>query len=279
MLPDFIDVLPELSLGIAPLPTQLRVQIETQGQLPEVWVGALGNMPKKLDTDTRQNAPSSSSVIYPDGKARTRWVSERGSFDHLDGHILLRWNDRGEQKLFICGYSHGGGPCTGGGGYCVCYTAGSYEGNSMIFFRDNYDSADTRKPLPTAQKFSDAGMRIVSTVMHKGPQFLESASNDVFEARSYIFSFGSSQKLSEHSATLVLYYDERARKQNGDLLVYRWGGSAGWQRLTTYAPENRPYVCIPLDEATPETSSNSPSIIGRSNEYVDRYRIYWTPRA
>jgi hypothetical protein len=273
--PDFIDVLPAemrpvTDPGQSQLPTQLRVQIETRDPLPEVFMCALGQAAEKLVGDP--NTPTSSSIAYPEGRDRTGWVSDVVGLHHLDGHVLLRWADG---TMYICGYSHGGGPCTGGGGYCVCYTAGSYEGNSMLFYRDNYDASDRPTSSFLENKVDDEGTRVVSTVMHGGQQYLEVSPGDFAEARSYIFSLGSNQPLKKHSATLVLYYDNDARKQDGDLLVYRWRGNDGWQRLTTYAPENRPYLCIPLDEATPETSGGAN---GRGQEYFDRYRIYWTPR-
>jgi hypothetical protein len=110
--------------------------------------------------------------------------------------------------------------------------------------------------------------------MQGGQQYIQLPTGDFAEARSYIFSLGSNQSLTEHSATLVLYYDDAARQQGGDLLIYRWIDGQGWQRLTTYAPATQSYVCIPLDQKTPETSGGAN---GRAGEYFDRYRIYWTP--
>ena len=146
----------------------------------------------------------------------------------------------------------------------------------MIFYRDNYDASDQPNPQLAEERVPDEGTRVVSTLMHGGPQYLGSAPGARPEARSYIFSLGSNQPLNKHSATLVLYYDDDARQQGGDLLIYRWDGSNGWQALTTYAPENRPYLCLPLDRATPEKSDG---ISVRAGQYFDRYRIYWTPRS
>jgi len=309
-LPDFVDVLPVRDGGQEQLPTKLRIQIETQtSALPsEVWVAALGQTPKPLTEDYRER------VTYPDGNPRTRWVSKGETFFQLDGHVLLRWGN----KMYICNYSHGGGPCSGAGGRCVCYTAGSYEGNSMVFFRDNYDASDVGsnalQPELVPMTDKDNVARIVATVMHNGPQYLQRVASaptlapagtqsagdsvdersykwlpvdntaarigtqitgDIAEARSYIFSLASNHALGELPATLVLYYDNSARKRGGDLLVYRWTEGDSWKQLTTYTPEDQPYVCIPLDTATPETSGGKNS---RANEYFDRYRIYWTPR-
>jgi len=276
--PDFIDVLPAERRPVTKdtqpqLPVKLRVQIETPDPLPEVWISALGQPLTKLVADSGK-APSI-PLLYPGGIQRIRWISDIVELNHLDGHILLRWNDG---SMYICGCSHGGGACSGAGGRCVCYTAGSYEGNSMVFFRDNYDGSDREVPLLNKTEKpldDDEGTRIVSTVMHGGQKYITLPHNVSAEAQSYIFSLGSNQPLAKHSATLVLYYDDDARQQNGDLLIYRWEDGNGWQRLTTCAPANQSYVCIPLDTATPETSGGKNS---RDDEYFDRYRIYWTPR-
>ncbi len=261
-LPDFVDVLPEAAPKQPPLPTQLRVQVEYSGTLPEVFVGALGEPRVVMEKDSQAELTVAGSV-------RTRWVSKSQNFNHLDGHVLLSWNN-GEQ-LYINGYSHGGGPCTSGGGRCICYTAGSYEGNSMMFFLGNYDAADNPNPVLDLEKQQDQGMRIVSTVIHGGDQVLPSTAA---EARSYLFSLTSNQKLNINSASLVLYYDQEAPKKKGDLLIYRWDDTSGWQRLSTYAPGGQAFVCIPLDEQAPECINTQANTSGH---YINRYRIYWTP--
>ncbi len=267
-LPDFVDILPEAP-GTDPEVIKYRVQLETTGVEPTIIVSALGDDPSTLSWLTTRDA-----IVYPDGVVRQRLISNIGNAHHLDGHVLLKWDSN---ALYICGFSHGGGPCTSGGGRCVCYTAGSYEGNSMIFYLGNLDAADTEDNnlrLPSLPIIGDEGGRIVSTVLTGGVQYLSRVSGPKAEARSYIFSLASNQPLQTDSATLVLYYDYDALKQDGDLLIYRWHEADGWQPITTCAPQNQPYLCMPLDKAVPETSSLEQ---GRYGHYVDRYRIYWTP--
>lgn len=264
-LPAFVDVLPDAQAGQPILPTHLRVQLETRGTLPQVFVGALGEARVEM-----QSASQESVTVA--GETRTRWISTTKDFQHLDGHVLLSWNNG--QQLYICGYSHGGGPCTSGGGRCICYTAGSYEGNSMMFFLGNYDASDRPQPRLNLVQQQDEGMRIVSTVLHGGEQMITTGPNTVAEARSYVFSLASGQKIDKNSASLVLYYDQDTPKKGGDLLIYRWDDTNGWRRLSTYAPSGQSFVCIPLDQQTPECINSQ---VNTSGHYINRYRIYWTP--
>lgn len=144
----------------------------------------------------------------------------------------------------------------------------------MMFFLGNYDASDTPQPRLDLVQQQDEGMRIVSTVLHGGEQMITTGSNTVAEARSYVFSLASSQKIDKNSASLVLYYDQDTPKKGGDLLIYRWDDTNGWRRLSTYAPSNQSFVCIPLDQQTPECINSQ---VNTSGHYINRYRIYWTP--
>jgi len=216
--------------------------------------------------------------IYPAGYSSTdqatplAWVSDQvgvTSIDrkvpNLDGHVLLRWTNPSTpwEGLFIVSYSQGGGPNTSGGGR-LPITAGSADGNAMVFFRDN-DPPLSKKPGSQP----DEGVRIVTTTLTVGQQVLSNGA----EARSYVFSLASNTDLSGFPATLVLYYDREATKRGGDLLIHRWdAANTKWVSLTTYAPL-LPYVAIPLMPV----AATAPALVQNSETAVERYRVFWTP--
>jgi hypothetical protein len=246
----FVDVIPKPFSSAPSMQADIAVRVEKTGQKPD------------------------QIQIYPAGAASTEpldWavgqvgvLSVERTVPHLDGHVLLRWVNtaNGKEGLFIASYSQGGGPDTSGGGR-LPITAGSADGNAMVFFREN-DPPLSQQP----NKQADQGLRIVTTTITVGQQQLSNGA----EARSYVFSLASNNNLSPFPATLVLYYDREATKRGGDLLIHRWNpATREWMALATYSPL-LPYVAIPLidvAETAPALMQNPPA--------MERYRIFWTP--
>jgi hypothetical protein len=287
--PAFVDVFPAPQYEAAGrAPSQVRVLVEGTEAAPEGAVYVAGKPGAALHF-----APT--PVAYPGVTEASGWISEPVPIAQLDGHVLLRWAGEPE-RLLVSSFSHGGGPGTQGGGR-VPITAGSAEGNAMLFFNDNREPVDSE--LNEAERVAqvalasarpalkgDEGVRIITTMIQGGQQRLAHGE----EARSYIFSLACNRPLPlEDRATLVLYYDDGTRKSGGDLLIHRWSGR-GWERLTTFAPDRQPYVAVPLHqgEAAPEVTGGVSVRVGprakqQTSEapddslYVERYRVYWTP--
>jgi hypothetical protein len=246
----FIDVIPKPFSSAPSMQADIFVRVEKTGQKPDqIQIYPAG-------------ATSTEQLDWADGQVGV--LSVERTVPHLDGHVLLRWVNptTGKEGLFIASYSQGGGPDTSGGGR-LPITAGSADGNAMVFFREN-DPPLSVQP----NKQADQGLRIVTTTVTVGQQHLPSGA----EARSYVFSLASNGDLSPFPATLVLYYDRQATKRGGDLLIHRWHSGA-WIPLATYSPL-LPYVAIPLidiAETAPALMQNPPA--------MERYRIFWTPEA
>jgi len=282
-LPMFVDVLPQALTGTKgdqpPQLAKIQVQIEGHGAPPQdVRIYHFGQVDDGGGgTPVQLNAPEAA----PESAAYQwkRWRSEAVECRHLDGHVLLRWNvgDPDKTKLLICSFSQGGGPGTSGGGY-LPITAGSSEGNVMVFFLKNVkpirlpgeSSRSDTVVISKQEAKEDPAVRIITTTLIWGAQQLDSQA----EARSYVFSLASNASLQPHPATLVLYFDEQASKVEGEPLVHRWHDDTGWERLTTYTPPGQQYVGVPLDPTVPEAAGR---LIGASPLRFERYRIYWTP--
>jgi hypothetical protein len=196
-------------------------------------------------------------IELEEGKATTDPVA-------LDGHVLVSWG--GPNQLIIVNYSQGGGPPTGSPVGATPMTAGSSEGNLMIFFADRGDYPQTH--------FSR--IRIVTTRLPGMDATIKDAELDVdVEARSYAFSLSSNEPLPvEHLPTLVLAYDKRAELNDGEPFIYR-KQEGQWVRITSYRPPNASYVAAPLNQHTaPNLFVPNPDT---DNGRVEHYRLFFVP--
>jgi hypothetical protein len=224
---------------------------------------------------------------YPGGS-----LSESTPVPHLDGHVLLYWghSDGRAEGLFVCSCSQGGGGGGTSAGGRLPVTGGSPDGNAMVFFNVNVTPVQGEVPSEPST------MRLVTTTMTISqaaiPLQISGSTPKSAEARSYIFSLASNEPLGKRpldkQASLILYYDQKARKQGGELLIYRWNQEEGqekgqWEAQTTFAPPDLPYLAIPLgvlDEGAPLTTAPAltrPERDLAGQPRVERYQIFWTP--
>jgi hypothetical protein len=185
----------------------------------------------------------------------------------LDGHVLVSWGDR--NQMIIVNFSQGGGPPTGSPVGATPMTAGSSEGNLMIFFADRGDYPQTH--------FSR--IRIITTRLLGMDAHIRDAELGVdVEARSYVFSLSSNEPLPvEYLPTLVLAYDKRAELDDGTPFIYRYDEKQGqWVRITSYAPANAWYVAAPLNQQTAPNLFKPISDTEKGR--VERYRLFFVPQ-
>ena len=242
--PDFpmIDVQPG---PVAPTDQQAEVSVRVSGfgeHPPEqVWLFPLGQM------DT---------ALKPLEAARPDWQSLPQELATLDGHVLATWE--GGKQFVICTFSQGGGPETNSPHSPPTLTAGSSEGNIMVFFEDK----DRRNDYATT--------RLVTTLV---PGVIDKLENGA-EARSYAFSLAGNEPLPlDLHPTLIIYYDQDAERAGGDLLIYRHVEGDQWRPMPTYLPEGSSFAAMPLNA---ETAARLISFDPDGN-HVERYRLYWTP--
>jgi len=184
------------------------------------------------------------------------WTSAAQTVTSLDGHVLLRWADGG---MLIYTYSQGGGPQTHIPPGPPSISAGSSEGNVMLFFEHDQQGRDY------------SAIRVVTTLIHGMPYKLPGGQ----QARSYAFSIAGNEPLPVAlNPTLIMYFDQSAVSEGGDLLIYRQLNDGSWQPVATYQPSGSSFVAMPIRIETAETLVALKPLERR----VERYRIYWTPR-
>jgi len=223
---------------------EVRVRVSSFDKHPpeQVWLFPLGQVDEELT---------------PLDMASPDWTSALRKVSTLDGHVLLTWE--GGKQFVICTFSQGGGPETNSPHSPPTITAGSAEGNVMVFFEDK----DRRNDYSTT--------RLVTTLVHGVVDKLEKG----VEARSYAFSLAGNEPLPlDLHPTLIIFYDQDAERAGGDLLIYRHTEDDGWQAMPTYLPQGSSFAAMPLNaETAPELISFDPA-----GKHVERYRLYWTPR-
>lgn len=242
--PDHFPLIDVLSTpagpGDDPLSTRVSVQI---GQTSEiVW-----DVPRvfPLGQSAQQDAAPGAIVTLPT----------------LDGHVLLSGD--GGQKLVLATFSQGGNPTSGNPSVGSPITAGSSEGNVMLFFEDKV-------------RRDHSNTKVVTTLIHGDIAHDEPGGGlpDGVQPRSYIFSIASNAPLPlDCSPTLVMNYDASSARSGGDLLIYRYESEQGgrWTPIPTYLPEGASFAAAPL---TPETTVQ---LFSTTAPRVERFRLCWTP--
>jgi len=205
-----------------------------------------------------EDASPDQVIAFPLGQASPQ-VIPPDEFRHvpsLDGHVLMTW--QGGQQLMICTFSQGGNPPSGNPTVNSPITAGSSEGNVMLFFSDKTSGRTYGRT------------KVVTTLNHADTAW-DRLPNGA-EPRSYVFSLASNTSLpAECHPTLVMNYDAGSLRPDGDLLIYRQV-DGGWEPIPTYAAPGRAYAAAPLNVAT------AASLFAVDTPRVERYRLYWTPR-
>jgi hypothetical protein len=180
------------------------------------------------------------------------WISQPCALPSLDGHVLLRWKNG---ETLICTYSQGGGPATHVASQGSPITAGSAEGNVMIFFKDD-------------QSRRYGSVRLVTTLLYGHQQPPPSHA----EPRSYLFSVTSNEPLPINlTPTLIMYFDSAAVHDRGDLRIYRLDDTGSWQPTPTFIPRGSSFAAMPMNQ---ETAAN---LVQRHGPRIEHYRLFWMP--
>ncbi len=251
-----VDVVPHIVDGGAGNPNSMYVAVRIKSDTPpeSVWVFPLGGNCDALDF----GRPDSSD-----------WLSETQLIPTLDGHVLLRWAGG---RVQVATFSQGGGPPTHGPIGFSPVTAGSSNGNLMIFFRDEdwHDPEDP--PNGRAKKKANTDyseVKVVTTLLPGVDPRLPGRFTDA--TRGYVYSLAASTALPlELTPTLVMYYDAQRRAENVTPRIYH-EVDGHWEELACYPSPRCGYVAVPLDEVS------APRLVVKDPDgpRVERYRIVW----
>jgi hypothetical protein len=247
-----VDIVPG-AVKSGELMAHIKVHMTCAGPLPEqIWLYQLGQ-------EHASNDPLKGKAIDDHS-----WMSEERLLPALDGHVLMRWNDG---RLLISTFSQGGGPSSSIPGGPPPISAGSSEGNVMLFFENKEHTLD----------YSD--VKVVTTLIHADSALDQLP--DGAQARGYAFSLASNKALPVAlSPTLIMNFDSAASSGGGSLLIYREDGNSQangatkWVPIPTYLRPGASFAAAPLNVET------APSLVvaNPGGPRVERYRLYVVPR-
>lgn len=182
---------------------------------------------------------------------------------HMDGTVALQWGEAAERKLWIAEFSYGGNPPTTVRSPGAPISAGSSDGNLMIF------SGMDNVPQPGSENEDDYKTCIVTTRNYAG--FEENAPG---RPASYLFSVAANIAIdtAKLHPTIVMYYDNDGLDDGSDLVIHRYDEQRqAWQALPTYLPAGNFYVATPINDETAPNLVLDPPPLGLRVEY---YRLF-----
>lgn len=264
----------------------------TPAQLPVISV-----VPGSLDAEQRvpvsvqlSEAPPTEAFLFqlgvPGGEelvfAEGATASEPVSLSVLDGLVWMRWGD----GIAIVPFSQGGGPPFHNPAPQNPLTAGSSDGNAMLFCYDNERTAapsDTSAPTENDDRYSK--IKVVTTLV-LGVPFTATLPGEP-TVLSYAFSLASNDAIpQELSPTLIMYYDVPESIPNMDALregsvrIYRLVNRS-WAEQQTVNPITRgsSYAATPLcyhsDSYADSTLVEEEAPTGR----IEHYLVCWSGAA
>ncbi|HEX6738994.1 MAG TPA: hypothetical protein VF310_12015, partial [Vicinamibacteria bacterium] len=179
------------------------------------------------------------------------------------------------ERLAIASFSQGGGPDSHGPFAPIPITAGSSDGDVMLFFYGEVNG-DTG---------GISQVKVITTI-DNGAQ--GAPPEDQARPWSYPFTLASNARLpTEFCPTLIVQFatPEERDLLTGDLLICRLverEGDPRWVAQPTYLPAGATFAATPLaklDEAAAEQPGGS--LIAREQPEtgrVERYQLWWVPR-
>lgn len=250
-----IDVLPRVQDAGLDKPDTAFVAVRVVSHNPpeQVLVFPLGSATEPIDFGR------------PDGPD---WQSETKRIPTLDGHVLLRWTDGSVQ---IATFSQGGGPPSHGPVSGSPVTAGSSNGNVMIFFRDTEWKDPEEQPDQQTERDNDdySDVKVITTLLPGVDPRLPGRHANA--TRGYVYSLAATTALpAQLTPTLVMYYSASRLDEEAKPRIYR-EVDGHWEELAVYPSPRCGYVAVPLDAV---------SASRLVDEYpdgprVERYRLVW----
>lgn len=247
-----VDVLPDSNrVDDRMASVRVRVQMAENAAPDRVCLFPLGQM-------------SNPDALLEPRPYSSNWISAAQEVKTLDGHVFVSWGEQNE-KLMIVPFSQGGGPPGHTPAPTNPVTAGSADGNAMLFFDAPPDTHKDYKNL-----------KVVTTLVHGIPGAIPPGA----QARGYAYSLASTGAIPlELNPTLVLYFnmftpiaDER---EEGDLRICRLEDQQ-WKIMPTYLPPSYPFAALPF---IPETAAQlvEPNIQQQARR-AEYYQLFWIPR-
>lgn len=247
--------------------------------------------------DRQDGQPLDTIWIFPLGQsclapitpkfADETWQSEPIDVPTLDGHILASWGAGADRKLMITSFSQGGCPPSGGAFAPVPITAGSSDGQVMLFFHDPVEEDTHPVSYDTAQRRRSYSRIKVVTTITLGAR--PTTPYPTMRPMSYPFSLASNKALpAECYPTLAIHYDtlDEIELLTGDLVICRLMGDqqgSFWEKQPTYIQPGSNIAVTPLTRNMPaaedplQPRDTAPLLLAdlTTPQY---YQLFWIPR-
>jgi hypothetical protein len=247
----------------------VKVRIVGAAKPASVWLAEPGRAAEDLKLSSGRANGRPYWEVYSKGG---------GSRRQLDGVVVARWTDGVRNRFWLADYSHGGGPPTssqGGSGGGAPITAGSSEGNILIYFPQE----EKPQEAPNGQaEPAEQNVKIVTT--RNFGDFPKASASGV--AISYTFSVAANQQVPSKRSykgfvpTLAMFFDREAlpsdNPQAGEemLLIHRWNPNVGkggaWKPLPTFVAAGRFYAATPLNRFTAPNLTKTDAELGGATE-------------
>jgi len=239
------------------------VKVRVLGGTPptNAWIVPPGKDPKKLGRN----------------QERSYWESEFVELEELDGLVVLQYGNDMGATFWVCEYSHGGNPPTSIRKLPAPVSAGSSDGNLMLFCRTTEDSTQfASKRVVTTRNYAtfckgSPGQPPNFYQFDPHMQAYTSLSGLPGKPASYLFSVASNEDLSSDRLlpTIIMYFDINSLEDEGDPIIHRYDFQEGtWKPLLTYSPRGGFYAAIPLDK------ESGPTLVDPNERQGDRVEYY-----
>jgi hypothetical protein len=207
------------------------------------------------------------------------WESEFVTLQQLDGLVVLQYGEGDRAAFWVCEYSHGGNPPTSVRKQPAPVSAGSSDGNLMLFCRTDGDTTlfDSKRVVTTRNyaTFSngmDDRLPNSYTLNEELYSYLRQGQLPGTPA-SYLFSVASNSDLPTATLlpTIIMYFDINSLEDEGDPIIHRYNiRDCIWEPLPTYSPRGSFYAAIPLDQQSGPTIVDSKP----AEDRVEYYQLF-----
>jgi hypothetical protein len=234
--------------------------------------------------------PPTCAWIIPPGQAvpqklnpaqtKPDWESEFVELQQLDGLVVLQYGEGEGAALWVCEYSHGGNPPTSIRKVPAPISAGSSDGNLMLFSRtEDEPTIFASKRVVTTRNYATFG----ESEAHQSPVFYQfTPDSQVYrlssgklpgKPASYLFSVASNSDLpiAPLHPTIIMYFDINSLEDEGEPIIHRYNiQDCIWEPLPTYSPRGSFYAAIPLDK------QSSPALVApvSAESRVEYYQLF-----
>jgi hypothetical protein len=232
---------------------QVKVRVTAIDASTGVWLSTPGQEAKRQ--------PHAAGAGY-------RQTTTYQEIEHMDGIVTLQGDDPAAPIYWVAEFSYGGNPPTTVRSPGAPISAGSSDGNLMIF--SALDDALVDDDTDGAKRAPFFNKPLVTTRNYAG---FEEEGAQIGTPAGYLFSVAAAEAVDlSQKPTIILYYDAEAVREGQKLVIcrYDYGKTNSWLPLPTYLPQGSYYAATPINSTTAPSLGDTDTLDGR----VEYYRLF-----